>query len=486
MDPAQGQFLQKQGFPRGIIQALQAQKVAFPLRVWILDNSAAMHVRDSHIMRGNYQNFDATRWEELQDCVAYHALFSATLTMPVRFALVNDPQLPGVPQYFSLNQTGNLPFEQQTLQRVMTQTRPYGPTLLTKQLVVLRDYITSIAPHLRSNNQTVSIILATQGLPTDEHNTSPPHVLHDFIQALRSFETLPVWLVIRLCTDDEKAFEFFNSIDAQLNLRCDVLDDFCGEAVELYLRNPWLTYGIPLHRFREMGFTIPVLDVLDERALTLHEIRDLCLFLFAIPSTSLPDPTIDWNGFLKMIWQATQMEPAQWNPVTKSATPWINVTMLEALYGKQHPPPSHGPPTPQQDWSARQSTSSSTQPAAQAPQAPQAPIGGKPQRPLAQPSPTPTVLAPTGTAPTVTPIQDLEKLKHAIHMNWAKQPPAFTVTKPIAELLRTVQSTFPLVQSHEYFQKFQPFSRDALASGSQDVLKRGTFYDSWIPWKIFT
>jgi len=75
-----------------------------------------------------------------------------------------------------------------------------------------------------------------------------------------------------------------------------------------------------------------------------------------------------------------------------------------------------------------------------------------------------------------TPIQDSTALKLAISKQWAKQPPAFTINKPIAELLGTVDVTFPLVDPHEYFQeKYHPFSAQALKSGDEAVLKRGTF-----------
>jgi hypothetical protein len=60
----------------------------------------------------------------------------------------------------------------------------------------------------------------------------------------------------------------------------DVLDDFCGEAAEIYEHNPWMNYGLPLHRLREMGFHDRVLDMIDERPLTRGEIRDFCLLLF--------------------------------------------------------------------------------------------------------------------------------------------------------------------------------------------------------------
>ena len=48
---------------------------------------------------------------------------------------------------------------------------------------------------------------------------------------LHSFESLPVSITLQLCTDDEKAIDFYNSVDKRLKL--DVLDDFYGEALEM-------------------------------------------------------------------------------------------------------------------------------------------------------------------------------------------------------------------------------------------------------------
>lgn len=51
------------------------------------------------------------------------------------------------------------------------------------------------------------------------------------------------------------------------------MDDLYGEAKEVFEKNPWLTYGEPLHRLREFGFTVKEIDWLDERPLTADEIK---------------------------------------------------------------------------------------------------------------------------------------------------------------------------------------------------------------------
>jgi len=155
-----------------------------------------------------------------------------------------------------------------------------------------------------------------------------------FVNALRKLEGLPVWVVIRLCTDDDKVVNFYNNLDDQLELSLEVLDDFCGEALEVYEHNPWLNYTLQLHRCREMGFHHRVFDLIDERALTKGEVRDfLQLLLGEDKFDGVPDPSIDWMGFTYEIERLLKQEKKQWNPVSKKATPLIDMKVLDRKYG---------------------------------------------------------------------------------------------------------------------------------------------------------
>lgn len=108
----------------------------------------------------------------------------------------------------------------------------------------------------------MAIIIATDGLPTDAEGYGGGEVLNEFVQALKSLEGLPVWLVIRLCTDEKKVTSFYNSLDEQLELSLEVLDDFLGEAREVNRFNKWLNYALPLHRCRELGYHDRLLDLI--------------------------------------------------------------------------------------------------------------------------------------------------------------------------------------------------------------------------------
>jgi len=142
-----------------------------------------------------------------------------------------------------------------------------------------------------------------------------------------------VWLVIRLCTDEDKIVEFYNNLDEQLELSMDVLDDFCGEAKEVYEHNKWLNYALPIHRLRELGFYHRVFDMIDERQLTKGEIRSLCVLLFGQENfDGVPDPAVDWKGFLKEVETMLGKEKSYWNPMTKKVTPLLDLKKLDKTY----------------------------------------------------------------------------------------------------------------------------------------------------------
>lgn len=222
----------------------------------------------------------------------------------------------------------------QVAKRTMMNATPAGVTPLSIHIRDIRDQIVLLRSQLQSEGRRVAIVLATDGIPTNEYGYGGNEQKNEFITTMRSLEGLPVWVVIRLCTDDEQVVKFYNDLDAQLELSIEVLDDYNGEAQEVYEKNPWLNYILPLHRMREMGFQNRLFDLLDERALTRGELRDFCVLMFGSDKfDGVPGSEVDFRGFLDAVNNILKSEKRQWNPVKQQVLPLIDVKKMGKLYG---------------------------------------------------------------------------------------------------------------------------------------------------------
>ena len=163
------------------------------------------------------------------------------------------------------------------------------------------------------------------GLPTSDRGATRHYAQEELIHSPKALEGLPVWIVIWMCTDDPAVADFYNNLDAQLELSVDVLDDFCDKAKEVQQLNPWLNYSLPLHRIREMGSCERILDLLDERPLSKSEIGNFCCFLFGEGCfDGFLDPSVEWNSFVTKVEKVLlPRERMQWDPVKKKVLPWM-------------------------------------------------------------------------------------------------------------------------------------------------------------------
>lgn len=332
--------LTEQGYTNGLQQALLLNQRAFTGAYWIVDNSGSMSTPDGHRILPKKKNHNAftfascTRWRELQDTVDYHAQLAFLLQAPTYFRLLNDPGAAAGPQYWSIaaNTSANLDSELALAQSTMLNTQPSGVTPLTHHLHEIRQQLAS-SP--RPPGTKVALVLATDGVPTDARGYSDAFVKQQFLDALRSLlSTLNIWIVVRLCTDEESVVQYWNGLDDDPELNLEILDDYVAEAEEVHEHNRWLNYGLPLHRLREMGFHHRTFDLLDERRLSTGELRDfLRLLLGNGEMLEAPDPDADWKGFCGVVQQLLAKEKKQWNPVTKRMEPWIDMNKLNKDFG---------------------------------------------------------------------------------------------------------------------------------------------------------
>jgi hypothetical protein len=105
--------------------------------------------------------------------------------------------------------------------------------------------------------------------------------------------------------------------------------------MEVHLHNPWLTYGIGLHRLREAGLLPEIFGYLDQRPLTLDQLHKFCetFFLGDDGCIDLPHPMEQSrNNFFRTVKVLIEKEKMQWNPVKKKMMPWIDFDRLEAMH----------------------------------------------------------------------------------------------------------------------------------------------------------
>jgi len=144
-----------------------------------------------------------------------------------------------------------------------------------------------------------------------------------------------VQLVIRLCTDDNDVVDFFGKLDAETELSMDVLDDFKSEAQEVRrCGNGWLTYAPAVHTVREGGTCIKLLDLLDERALNVHETAALVELLFGVDASTgvdIPlalDYTSDLGAYCDEVKRRADLLGTYYNPLSGRCEPLVNVGAL--------------------------------------------------------------------------------------------------------------------------------------------------------------
>eukprot|EP00559_Dactyliosolen_fragilissimus_P000924 CAMPEP_0184857062 /NCGR_PEP_ID=MMETSP0580-20130426/2233_1 /TAXON_ID=1118495 /ORGANISM="Dactyliosolen fragilissimus" /LENGTH=450 /DNA_ID=CAMNT_0027352439 /DNA_START=180 /DNA_END=1532 /DNA_ORIENTATION=- len=345
LNESQISALKQQGYTRGLAKAIAASNASFPLRFWIVDNSGSMSSTDGQRMvetkrKNDVKMVQCTRWKEIQETVTYHAQLAALLEAPTVFRLLNDPGRYIGPREFGVANKGNpstISHDLQVALSTMDNATPSGVTPLTGHILDVKQQIEILLPQLRSEGRRVALVLATDGLPTGNSGISSPMEQQRFVDALRGLEGLPVWIVVRLCTNNDDVVEFYNNLDSQLELSLEVLDDFSSEAEEVYELNPWLNYTLPLHRIREMGFQNRIFDLLDERPLTIGEIREFVLLVFGRESADiLPDPAVDMHEFLKVLDKLLTKEEMQWNPIKQKMMPILDLKKLNKSYGNSN------------------------------------------------------------------------------------------------------------------------------------------------------
>jgi hypothetical protein len=89
----------------------------------------------------------------------------------------------------------------------------------------------SEAPRLREEGKFVSVVISTQGVPTDLEAESTSEIMSEYIQSLKALSELPARITFRLVTGDKKVIDFYKKVD--LGFECDVIGDYWDEVCAL-------------------------------------------------------------------------------------------------------------------------------------------------------------------------------------------------------------------------------------------------------------
>jgi len=331
-----------------------------PLTIWIVDNSASMRARDGRLLvrtksQDTVRTKTCTRMDELRETVAYHARLAALLEAPTKFVPLNPSDSGAYPREFSIAERGPdwIEEDMDELDEYFPKVRPKGATPLTEHL--LRIYLS--LEHLQ---EKIVVVVATDGRPTDILGFVSPAIDKRFTDALKKLQT-KAWIVVRLCTNDETVLKFYQTLDDQDELELEVLDDFIDEAKEIYKNNPWLSYGLCLHRCREMGMSchpmFKFLDRLDETPLSREEIATVSkTFLGFVNSEHesvvelVSHSDEDWKAFCDTIGDEQErldirrqkfndhelMSFYPWNPIRNGRTHWMDLQQLRKHRSKKY------------------------------------------------------------------------------------------------------------------------------------------------------
>lgn len=165
-----------------------------PLRFFICDDSGSMATADGHRIvesNGKYQMTNCTRWAELGEAMKFHVGLAQVGCIPTEFRMLNC----SAPVRIGFNPDEPLATSQNLL--ALFDNYPGGGTPLCRHIREIASQISSYAPVLLSRGQRACVIIATDGESSDG----------DIAEALRPLKDLPCWVVVRLCTNEERIAE---------------------------------------------------------------------------------------------------------------------------------------------------------------------------------------------------------------------------------------------------------------------------------------
>ena len=147
---------------------------------------------------GKFKVVQSTRWQELTQDIEAVASLSHLIGARTEFYPLNPV---GAKPMIVTGKKGEL----EVLKAGLGQPRDRTPLAETTERIV--DKVMDLAPSLLACGEKACVVIATDGKPTDGEDA--------FKRAVERLLKLPVFLVFRLCTNDEEVIDYYNELDAQ-------------------------------------------------------------------------------------------------------------------------------------------------------------------------------------------------------------------------------------------------------------------------------
>jgi len=222
--------------------------------VMILDDSSSMYTPNIDQNQKNTSPYSRlpTRWDELKHVVSIIVDLASTL----------DPD--GIDIYF-LNRSPLLHVNDSSKLNETFSRLPNGPTPIARVL-----YEVLIKKRLQTNDRKLLILIATDGLPTDDNGQNDLKRLENVLRNERYPSMDRIYVTFIACTNDLQSVGYLNEFDKKIPY-VDVLDDYQSERAEILAvqgKNFPFSYGDYVVKIL-MGSIDRWFDDLDEKKVKL-------------------------------------------------------------------------------------------------------------------------------------------------------------------------------------------------------------------------
>ena len=184
--------------------------------------------------------------------------------------------------------------------------------------------------------EKISVVIVTNR--TFGYNGQPE--LTNFINAIKSLLQIHVQVTIRLSTLDANIVKYYASMK-QAFPSVSLLSAYESQNALIQKHNPWLNYGEPLHRLRELGYHFHhSFDLLSQRKLNKDEVRVFFVEFYGKKAMLYsPDLFTEWDVFYRFVDTINNREGKHRLGLNSKNREhreyWINIRRLDKAYANR-------------------------------------------------------------------------------------------------------------------------------------------------------